>query len=247
MAVAANLVGGTQKTGRGSLSVVKSYDVQKMQADYVRDDVNGHYLKERQGLLLTAKKEPIQTKILKFIRDHINEGFPRKWYNLVIGHDLHVSVYAELYVQHFHSNQRDPFTGRMGWLENVGLVSRGKVTQAFRNNIVDNLVSDTTAFGDYKYHEVGTDNTAEANSQTALIATSGIARATGTQVEAAADQYQSVATVTADSTETWQEHGIFNASTSGVMMDRSLISPTVGVVSGDQVTFTYTLTVNAEA
>lgn len=249
MVVAVNKIGGNQKAGKGNLSIVKSYDIMKMRDDYIRDDINGHYLKSRDDLLFKnkSKNKSLQTNILEFIRDNINKEFPRWWYNLVLGHDLHVSVWAELYVQHYHTNQVDPFTGYQGWLENIGLVSKGKVTTAFRNNIVDNLVSDTTAFGDYKFHEVGTDATAEANTQTALIVPSGIARATGTQVEAAVDQYQSVATITADATETWQEHGIFNISTAGVMMDRSLISPTVSVVASDQVTFTYTITVNAEA
>lgn len=240
---------GVQPAPGGALGVVKTFDVERARGLYVPDHMRGHYRPGRAHLLIESRPAgpPLQQRILAFLRDHVHAGIPRAWYQLVLGHDLHVSIWAELYVKHFHATQRDPFTGELGWWENVGMVSRGKVTTAFRNNIVDNLVTDTTAFGDYKYHEVGTDNTAEANSQTALVATSGIARATGTQVEAAADQYQSVATVTADTSETWQEHGIFNASTSGVMMDRSLISPTVSVVASDTVQFTYTITFNAEA
>lgn len=234
--------------GRGLLAAEKTYDAAALRRALVRDDAGGHFRKERARLLLENRtRSHWRQQVLAWLRDHVSPDAPRWYYQTVLGHDLHLSVLAELDVKHFHATQPDPFTGRMGWLENVGLVSCGKVTTAFRNDIVDNLVTDTTAFGDYKHHEVGTDNTAEANSQTALIATSGIARATGTQVEAAADQYRSVATVTADATETWQEHGIFNASTSGVMMDRSLISPTVSVVASDQVTFTYTITIVAEA
>jgi hypothetical protein len=101
--------------------------------------------------------------------------------------------------------------------------------------------------GDYKFHEVGTSATAEANTDTALVTTTGIARVTGTQTNPTASTYQSIATVTADTTETWQEHGLFNASTSVTLMDRSLISPTVAVVNLDTVQFTYVLTLNAEA
>jgi hypothetical protein len=165
----------------------------------------------------------------------------------VLGHDAHISMMAELYVKHYHATQVDPFTGQLGWLENVGRVSQGKVTTAFRDFLALMLVTDATTMGDYKYHEVGTDATAEANSQTALIATSGIARVSGTQTNPSASTYQSVATVTADTSETWQEHGLFNASTSVTLMDRSLISPTVSVVASDTVQFTYTLTLNAEA
>lgn len=235
----------------GVLGVQKTFDVRAVRRLYIPDFVTGHYKRERAELLLKNKKvEPsIQYKILSWLRDNINKEIPNNWYKLVLGHDLHITVFAELYMKHFHATQLDPFSddGKIGWLEDVGLVSRRKVTTAFRNDIVDNLVTDTTAFGDYKFHEVGTDATAEANTQTALIATSGIARATGTQVEASANVYRSVATVTADATETWQEHGIFNASTSGVMMDRSVISPTASVVASDQVTFTYEITFNAEA
>jgi hypothetical protein len=135
----------------------------------------------------------------------------------------------------------------MGWTENVGRVSEGKVTTAFRDFMALMLVTDATTMGDYKYHEVGTSATAEANTDTALIVTTSIARVVGTQTNPTASTYQSIATVTADSTETWQEHGIFNASTSVTLMDRSLISPTVAVVNLDTVQFTYVLTLNAEA
>jgi len=239
---------GKLGVGKGTVSAVKSYDIAAMREKLVRDDIHGHYVRGREKYLEpTTRFVPVQKKILTWLGNSIHKKIPSLWYRLVLGHDVHLTAYAELHVKHFHASQIDPFTGQLGWLENVGLVSRNKVTTAFRNNIVDNLVADTTAFGDYKFHEVGTDNTAEANSQSALVVSSGIARVTGTQVEAAVDQYQSVATVTADATETWQEHGIFNIVTGGVMMDRSLISPTVSVISGDQVTFTYTLTVTAEA
>ena len=243
MAMAATL-----PAARGLLGAQKTYDAAALRRSLVRDDALGHYRPERKGLLLEHRKRSTwRQTALAWVRDHVSPSAPRWYYQTVIGHDLHLSVLAELDVKHFHATQPDPFTGRLGWTENVGLVSSGKVTTAFRDNIVDNLVTDTTAFGDYKFHEVGTDNTAEANSQTALIATTGIARATGTQVEAASDQYRSVATVTADATETWQEHGIFNIVTAGVLMDRSLISPTVSVVASDQVTFTYTITIVAES
>lgn len=239
---------GVQPAPMGRLAVVKTFDAAAFRRAYVRDDVNGHFLRTREALLLeNERRSKWRQELLSWLRDNVHPGIPRWYYQLVLGHDLHVSSYGTLHVKHWHAHQIDPFTGAMGWLENVGLVSAGKVTTAFRDFEIDQLIAETSAYGDFKFHEVGTDNTAEANSQTALIVTSGIARATGTQVEAAADQYRSVATITADATETWQEHGLFNASTGPTMMDRSLISPTVGVVNLDQVTFTYTLTKNAEA
>lgn len=211
----------------------------------------GHYRKSRQSKLHRNQPDPMQLttqgRLLAFLRDNVHHKIPSIYYKAVLGHDLHISTYARLYVKHFHATELDPFTGALGWLEDVGLVSEGKVTTAFRDFEIDNLVADSTTYGDYKYHEVGTSNQAEANTDTALITTTGIARATGTQVEVSAAVYRSVATVTADTTETWQEHGIFNASTSVTLMDRSLISPTVAVVASDTVQFTYEITKTAEA
>lgn len=240
---------GAQPAPSGALRVVKLYDAEALRHQLVRDDAHGHYRPNRAGLLLQHKPEgpPVQQRILAWLRDHVHGEIPRAWYRAVLGHDLHLAVWAELYVRHYHATQRDPFTGALGWWENLGRVSSGKVTTAFRDFEIDQLITETSAYGDFKFHEVGTDNTAEANSQTALVTTSGIARATGTQVEASASVYRSVATVTADASETWQEHGIFNASSGPTMLDRSLISPTVSVVASDTVQFTYELTKNAEA
>lgn len=238
---------GAQAAATGTIAVGKVATPSRP-SGYVRDDVHGHYRADREALLWHNQKRSLwRQRLLAWLRDHVHRNIPRAYYNLVLGHDLHVSSYAELFVRHYHASEPDPFTGRIGWWENVGRVSCGKVTTAFRDFEIDQLITETSAYGDFKFHEVGTSAAAEANTQTALTTTTGIARVTGSQVEAAADQYQSVATVTADTSETWQEHGIFNASTSGTMMDRSLISPTVAVVASDTVQFTYTLTKNAEA
>jgi len=239
---------GVQPAPGGHLSIVHR-TVEQVRAGLVRDDLHGHHRRERSGLLLKSKtySPPVQQRLLAWLRDHVNTEIPRAYYRALLGHDLHVSMFAELYVQHFHATERDPFTGELGWLENVGLVSRGKVTTAFRDFETAQLVTESSLYGDFKFHEVGTSAAAEANTQTTLTTTTGIARSTGTQVDVGSGVYRSVGTVTADTSETWQEHGLFNASTSGTMMDRSLISPTVAVVSSDTVTFTYELTKAAES
>lgn len=238
---------GVQTAANGTIGVIH-LPIAARRRGLVRDDVHGHYRLERWSLLLHNQRRSVwRQNLLAWLRDHVHPSIPRLYYRVVLGHDLHFSVWAELFVRHYHATEPDPFTGRTGWWENVGRVSSGKVTTAFRDFEIDQLIAESSLYGDFKYHEVGTSATAEANTQTALTTTTGIARVVGSQVEAAADQYQSVATVTADTTETWQEHGIFNASTTGTMMDRSLISPTVAVVASDTVQFTYTLTKNAEA
>lgn len=136
-----------------------------------------------------------------------------------------------------------------GKVENLGVVCKKKVTGAFVTDIVSNMVTDTTAFGDYKYHDCGTGSTAEANTQTALVTPFGGARVAGTQVAggtATAPTYTSVATISFTSTLSIVEHAVFNASTSGTMLDRSLFTA-VNVVNGDSIQFTYVLTINAEA
>lgn len=217
----------------------------------VRDDEGGHYLASRARFRYELRdwSEAWQQRMLAWLRDNVHPGIPRAYYRATLGHDLHVSQFAELFVKHFHADQVDPFTGRdTGWLENCGRVSCGKVTTAFRDYNATQFVTDATSFGDFKFHRPGTDATAESNAQTALITDAGL-EATGNQTNPSASTYQSVGTVTADATETWAEHSIRNATgaSGGTMLDRSLISPTVAVVNLDTVQFTYLLQLNAEA
>jgi hypothetical protein len=52
-----------------------------------------------------------------------------------------------------------------------------------------------------------------------------------------------VATITYTTSQNITEHGIFSASTSGVLLDRSVFTA-IPVVNGSQIEFTYTLTVS---
>lgn len=136
-----------------------------------------------------------------------------------------------------------------GTREDLGQIASKKVTGAFVTDIVANMVTDTTAFGDYKYHDCGEGSTAEANTQTALVTPFGGSRVAGTQVAGGtgtAPTYTSVATINFTGTKAIVEHAVFNASSSGTMLDRSVFSA-VNVVNGDSIQFTYVLTLNAEA
>jgi len=210
----------------------------------------GHYRTHRYGLLYRNRPEgpPLQRRILAWLADRIHPDLPRRYYEAVLGHDLHLAVWAELYARHHHTYERDPFFPEMiGWTEDLGRVSRGKVTTAFRDFESLNLVTDQTSYGDFKFHEVGLGTTAEANTQTALTTTSGIARVSGTQTNPSASTYQTIGTVVGDTVEVWAEHGIFNIVSGGVMLDRSLLAPTISMQPGDAVEFTYVLTKSAEA
>jgi len=126
-------------------------------------------------------------------------------------------------------------------------VKNKKVTTAFVNNIVDNLVTETSAFGDYKFHDSGTGTNAESNGDTAMQTATGITRETGTQEEGSETyEYKSVATHTYDGTYAITEHGLFNIVAAGVLMDRTVFSA-VNVVNLDQIEFTFTIQFTAEA
>ena len=117
-----------------------------------------------------------------------------------------------------------------------------KVTTAYVNFLVDQHQTESSLIGDFKYHEMGLGSTAENASDTALETTTGIARVTGTQTEgSSANIYKSVGTVTADTTETIREHGLFNASSGATLMDRTVFGA-ISVVSGNQIEFSFEIT-----
>ena len=127
---------------------------------------------------------------------------------------------------------------------NYGILSRRVVTTAFVTFMVDQMQTDTTAWGDYKWHDSGVGSTAENVANTDMETTDGESRVAGSQTEGAANVYVSVGTISYTSTKAITEHGLFNASTGPTLLDRSVFSA-VNVVSGDSVQYTYSLTVNS--
>ena len=138
--------------------------------------------------------------------------------------------------------------GRRGFVEDCGWISGGLVTTAFVSEEIDELVSDTASeYNDFLLHEVGISNTAEVNTHTAIqtLTATPIARQAGTQVDVD-PIYRSVATITADNTETFEEHALFNNTTGAAMMDRSTTGGQA-VNSSDTVEYTYELSKVAES
>lgn len=127
---------------------------------------------------------------------------------------------------------------------NYGVLGYRVVTTAFVSFVVDQLQTETSVFGDFKYHDSGVGITAENITDTAMETTDGESRATGTQTESAANAYRSVGTISYTTTKAITEHGLFNDASAGTLMDRTVFSA-VNVVSGDSIQFTYTLTVSA--
>ena len=124
------------------------------------------------------------------------------------------------------------------------------VTDAFCTLLVDTLQSSEAAFSTYKYHHSGTGTTAEAAAQTALVTPVETLRDEGSQTETSAKVYKTVATTTYTGTRAITEHAVFNAAgsgdpaTGGGMMDRSKFDA-INVVSGNQIEWTYELTVSS--
>ncbi len=125
-----------------------------------------------------------------------------------------------------------------------GVLSYRVVTTAFVTFLTDQLQTETSVFGDFKYHDSGVGITDPAIGDTDIETTDGEARATGTQTESAANVYQSVGTISYTTTKAITEHGLFNASTGVTLMDRSEFAA-INVVSGDSIQFTYSFTSTA--
>lgn len=125
------------------------------------------------------------------------------------------------------------------------------VTDDFCEDIVDNLIAEGSAFGDYKYHHSGTGVGAENATDSGLGTPELDARTTGTQVEDSAKVYKSIATETFDDTAAITEHGLFNTAgtggppvTGGILMDRTKFAA-INVVSGNQIEWTFTLSLTS--
>lgn len=140
-----------------------------------------------------------------------------------------------------------------GTVIDYGVVSHRVVTTAGVNYIVD-AFQGTVEPENMKYHGFGTGTTAEASGDTGLVTelttqyASDSTRPTGTTTEgASANIYRTVATLTPDSGGTLAitEHGVFSATSSTTLLDRSVFSAVNVVAGSDSLQATYELTFTA--
>lgn len=137
-------------------------------------------------------------------------------------------------------------------VEDHGIVSRRVVTTAGVGYIVD-AFQNIVELELMKFHGIGTGSTAEASADTALVTeltteyNPNSTRATGTTAETSANIFSTVATNTLDSgTPVLREHGVFSASSAGVLLDRSVFAAiTLDGTVGDSLQTSYTLTLSA--
>lgn len=147
-----------------------------------------------------------------------------------------VEFFGLLYAKVFHPD---------GTLKkDYGLVSVREVSAAFAKRLVDALTTSGDAIEDFKYHKMGAGSTAETDTETALV-TQQVGATLGTQTHGTSSQiYQTIGTITAGSSFGCREHGVFNASTGGILLDRSVVT-NIDLNTDDVVTWTYNLTANA--
>lgn len=147
----------------------------------------------------------------------------------------------------FRSTLRARLIKANGKVIDYGVVSKRLVTQAFVKRLAAQLAVDFSAGDEWKYHASGTSGTAESNADTVLGTEVGT-RVAGTQADVSSGttgNYRTIGAVTYGGTFSIQEHGIFNAASSGTLLDRSVFAAIV-VASGDSIEFTYDLEAQPE-
>lgn len=131
----------------------------------------------------------------------------------------------------------------------LGLVSVQKVTTAFAKRLVDAMATSGDVLDDFNQHKQGAGSTAEASGDTALVTpqagAQGVTGGAAVTHGATSNIYRTIGTITAGSAYGIREHGVFNASTGGILLDRSIVTA-IAVNTDDVVTWTYELTVNSE-
>lgn len=163
-----------------------------------------------------------------------------------------ITVARVLGIPHFYGQVSLAVIRANGTVEPLGLASLRVVTTAGVNAIVD-AFQNTFEVENFKYHGIGTGNTAEASGDTALVTeltteyNPNSTRATGTTTEGgSANVYRTVGTNTVDASAAVVEHGIFSqaATGGGTLLDRSVFSA-VNLANGDSLQTTYDLTLSA--
>jgi hypothetical protein len=128
------------------------------------------------------------------------------------------------------------------------LMSVREVSANFAKRVVDAMVTSGDVIDNFNQHKQGSGSTAETDTDSALVAAqSGAQAATGNAAAthgSSSQIYQTVGTITATTAYEIREHGVFNASTGGILLDRSVVTA-IAVNTDDVVTWTYNLTINA--
>jgi hypothetical protein len=158
-----------------------------------------------------------------------------------------VILESSLALVHRHGLQSD----HHGREDDYGVVSRNVITDNGAAAVVNGF-RNTFELELFNYHGLGTGGAAEAAANTALTTelttqySTDNVRPTGVQSAPAANQYQSVATITVDAGVSITEHGLFSqaAVPGGTLWDRSLFTA-LALNSGDSIIATYIATITS--
>jgi len=127
--------------------------------------------------------------------------------------------------------------------EDLGVISTKLVTDVFVDFLVDQLQASTGQIADFSWHGAGISSAAESAAHTALVSEIAVSRVNGTQGEGmTANVYSAMGVQYYDGAYAVVEHGLFNASSGGMLMDRSVFAA-INVDDGDGIEFTYELTI----
>lgn len=126
----------------------------------------------------------------------------------------------------------------------LGLLGHRSVTDAGVAFMATDFFDGSTDITTFDFHDAGTGTNAEAVGNTTLQTPWGGARVSGTPTNPTAPQYRSVGTITFTGSFAIVEHGLFSASTSGTLWDRTVFSA-INVVNTDAIQFTYTLSITS--
>ena len=184
-----------------------------------------------------APRAPLSWKLKNFLRFDFILG--------LLGNTAAKALSAITGIPTITSTLRAVHVSADGQRLNYGIISRRLVTTVFVNNLVDNMVAETSAWGDYKFHDSGVGTTGANITDTDIETTDNESRATGTQLEgASANIYKSVGTITYSGTLAITEHGLMNIVTAGILLDRHTFTA-INVENTDSIEFTYELTVSS--
>ena len=150
-------------------------------------------------------------------------------------------IESSLRLEHLHGNDCDDY----------GVVSRRVITDNGAAAVV-NAFRNTFEMELFNFHGLGTGAGAEAAANTALVTelttqySTDNVRPTGAQSAPAANQYQTVATITVDAAVSITEHGLFSqaAAPGGTLWDRSSFTA-LALNSGDSIIATYIATITS--
>lgn len=117
-----------------------------------------------------------------------------------------------------------------------------KITNIFCDTIVKSLcgLSEYDNFKNFKYHQSGVGTNPENSNDIDLRIPVG-SRIIGTQeIGDTSNIYQSIAVITYFDNYSIAEHGLFNAQTGGILMDRTVFAP-YAVIANDSLRFIFTI------